>query len=41
MHAQIDKVAYAHTSFFTTDVAEELADTLIANAPPGIGIRCR
>ena len=37
MHAQIDKVAYAHTSFFTTDVAEELADTLIANAPPGIG----
>ncbi len=37
MHAQIDKVAYAHTSFFTTDVAEELADHLIANAPPGIG----
>ncbi|QJR10709.1 putative aminotransferase [Usitatibacter rugosus] len=37
MHAQIDKVAYAHTSFFTTDVAEELADTLIAKAPPGIG----
>jgi adenosylmethionine-8-amino-7-oxononanoate aminotransferase len=37
MHAQIDKVAYAHTSFFTTDVAEELADTLIASAPPGIG----
>jgi len=37
MHAQIDKVAYAHTSFFTTDVAEELADTLIAGAPPGIG----
>ncbi len=37
MHAQIDRVAYAHTSFFTTDVAEELADTLIAGAPPGIG----
>ncbi|MEO5676518.1 MAG: aspartate aminotransferase family protein [Usitatibacter sp.] len=37
MHAQIDRLAYAHTSFFTTEVAEELADTLIADAPPGIG----
>ena len=37
MHAQIDKVAYAHTSFFTTEVAEELADALIAKAPGGIG----
>ena len=37
MHAQIDKVAYAHTSFFTTEVAEELAETLVADAPPGIG----
>ena len=36
MHAQIDKLAYAHTSFFTTHVAEELADDLIAHAPPGI-----
>ena len=36
MHAQIDRIAYAHTSFFTTDVAEELADTLIADAPPGM-----
>ena len=36
MHAQIDKLAYAHTSFFTTEVAEELADHLIAHAPPGI-----
>ena len=35
MHAQIDKIAYAHTSFFTTDVAERLADALIENAPPG------
>ena len=35
MHAQIDRVAYAHTSFFTTDVAEELADTLVASAPAG------
>ena len=37
MHRQIDKVAYAHTSFFTTEAAEELADVLVAKAPPGIG----
>ena len=37
MHRQIDRCAYAHTAFFTTDVAEELADTLVAGAPPGIG----
>src|SRR5207249_5662051 len=36
MHAQIDRIAYAHTSFFTTDVAEELADTLAADAPRGL-----
>ncbi len=36
MHAQIDKLAYAHTSFFTTEVAEELADKLIATAPEGM-----
>jgi adenosylmethionine-8-amino-7-oxononanoate aminotransferase len=36
MHEQIDRVAYAHTSFFSTAVAEELADHLIAHAPPGI-----
>ncbi|HET9577410.1 MAG TPA: aspartate aminotransferase family protein [Usitatibacter sp.] len=36
MHAQIDKLAYAHTSFFTTAVAEELADHLIARAPAGM-----
>ena len=35
MHAQIDTVAYAHTSFFTTEVAEALAETLVAHAPPG------
>ena len=35
MHAQIDKLAYAHTSFFTTEVAEELADKLIGTAPRG------
>ncbi len=36
MHAQIDRVAYAHTSFFTTEVAEALADTIVADAPEGI-----
>jgi adenosylmethionine-8-amino-7-oxononanoate aminotransferase len=36
MHAQIDRIAYAHTSFFSTEVAERLADTLIANAPKGL-----
>ncbi len=36
MHAQIDRVAYAHTSFFTTQVAEELADVLVAGAPEGM-----
>ncbi len=36
MHAQIDKLAYAHTSFFTTEVAEELADVLIESAPQGM-----
>jgi adenosylmethionine-8-amino-7-oxononanoate aminotransferase len=36
MHAQIDAIAYAHTSFFSTAVAEELASELIAQAPPGI-----
>jgi adenosylmethionine-8-amino-7-oxononanoate aminotransferase len=35
MHAQIDRIAYAHTSFFTTAVAEELADVLVASAPAG------
>jgi adenosylmethionine-8-amino-7-oxononanoate aminotransferase len=37
MREQIDKLAYAHTSFFTTQVAEELADNLVAHAPRGIG----
>ncbi len=36
MHAQLDQLAYAHTSFFTTAVAEELADTLIDTAPQGM-----
>jgi adenosylmethionine-8-amino-7-oxononanoate aminotransferase len=33
MKAQADKIAYAHTSFFTSDVAEELADFLIPRSP--------
>ncbi|HLX29047.1 MAG TPA: aspartate aminotransferase family protein [Casimicrobiaceae bacterium] len=36
MHAQIDRIAYAHTSFFTTDAVEALADALAENAPPGL-----
>ncbi|HMM86996.1 aspartate aminotransferase family protein [Azohydromonas sp.] len=36
MHAQIDRIAYAHTSFFTTEVAEQLADHLVAHAPAGM-----
>jgi len=37
MHAQLDRLAYAHTSFFTTEAAEELAEDLAAHAPDGIG----
>lgn len=33
---QVDEIAYAHTSFFTTAVAEELADRLVADAPDGL-----
>ncbi len=33
---QLDRLAFAHTGFFTSDPAEELADLLIAHAPPGI-----
>lgn len=36
MHAQIDRVDFAHTGFFTTPVAEELADELVRHAPTGI-----
>ncbi len=31
--AQLDKVAFAHTSFFTSEPAESLADLLISEAP--------
>ncbi|TIV67541.1 MAG: aspartate aminotransferase family protein [Mesorhizobium sp.] len=36
MRRQADTLAYAHTSFFTSDVAEALADRLVADAPAGI-----
>jgi adenosylmethionine-8-amino-7-oxononanoate aminotransferase len=36
MHEQLDRIAYAHTSFFSTAVAEELADVLVADAPAGV-----
>jgi adenosylmethionine-8-amino-7-oxononanoate aminotransferase len=34
--AQLDRLAYAHTSAFTTEVAERLADMLVEHAPPGL-----
>jgi adenosylmethionine-8-amino-7-oxononanoate aminotransferase len=36
LHEQLDKLAYAHTGFFTTEVAEKLADRLIEDAPAGL-----
>ncbi|MGV8831753.1 MAG: aspartate aminotransferase family protein [Devosia sp.] len=33
---QASQLAYAHTSFFTTDAAEDLADLLISDAPAGL-----
>lgn len=36
LHGQIDRLAFAHTGFFTSEPAEKLADRLIANAPTGI-----
>jgi adenosylmethionine-8-amino-7-oxononanoate aminotransferase len=36
MHAQIDKLAYAHTSFFTSEASEELATHLASHAPNGL-----
>ncbi|KAF1021102.1 MAG: putative aminotransferase [Paracidovorax wautersii] len=35
MHAQIDRLAYAHTSFFSSEPAEALATRLTETAPPG------
>ena len=36
LHAQIDAVTYVSNQFFTTAVAEELADIIVAGAPAGI-----
>lgn len=35
MHAQLDRITYAHTSFFSSDAAEALGDELVAHAPSG------
>ena len=35
LHEQLDRLAYAHTAFFTSEVAEELADYLVEEAPAG------
>jgi adenosylmethionine-8-amino-7-oxononanoate aminotransferase len=37
MHAQVDALAYAHTSFFTSEPAEALADQLVRTAPAAMG----
>ena len=34
--AQLDRLAFAHTGFFTSEPAEALADLLIAHAPAGL-----
>jgi len=36
LHKQLDALAYAHTGFFTTEIAEKLADRLVEDAPQGI-----
>jgi adenosylmethionine-8-amino-7-oxononanoate aminotransferase len=36
IRAQLDQIAFAHTGFFSSDPAEELADRLIASAPEGL-----
>lgn len=36
LHTQLDRIAYAHTGFFTTEVAERLADRLVEDAPEGL-----
>ena len=34
---QIDRLAFAHTGFFSSDAAEALADKLVSNAPGDLG----
>lgn len=36
LHEQLDKLAYAHTGFFTSEVAERLADRLVEDSPAGL-----
>lgn len=36
IHAQLDKLAFAHTGFFTSEPAERLAELLVSQAPEGI-----
>jgi adenosylmethionine-8-amino-7-oxononanoate aminotransferase len=36
IHDQLDRIAFAHTGFFTSDPAEALADLLVEAAPEGI-----
>ncbi|MGB0865741.1 MAG: aspartate aminotransferase family protein, partial [Granulosicoccaceae bacterium] len=36
MKKQLDQIAYAHTGFFSTEVAETLAQSLVSLAPEGI-----
>ena len=36
MHEQIDALAYAHTGFFSSESAEELAAQLVRTGPPGM-----
>ncbi len=36
IHGQADRLAYAHTSFFSSQAAEDLADLLIEGAPAGL-----
>jgi len=33
---QVDKIAYAHSGFFTTEASEQLAEHLIQRAPEGM-----
>jgi len=35
--AQLDRLAFAHTAFFTNEPAEQLADWLVQRAPDGFG----
>jgi adenosylmethionine-8-amino-7-oxononanoate aminotransferase len=37
IRAQLEAIPYAHTGFFTTEPAEELAEHLASKAPPSLG----